>query len=363
MKKIPDFFMALLICVVSRSALADLSVLNDDQLLAKAGDKYQNGELPLGDGRYTLDAPRQGYIYLCHAMRDHGGAQKNGAWIHGNTWNILQKAYVQGQVHWPQAQFSNTVMNNQRVLSGNDLPTNHDTGIFPVQSSDPAFNYDRNPNSIAEQDLRDTLPLNPIYSDSPYCMGGEAGIMLTGVYLFNGFDAGMRDAAAHELQDSCSGHPQVSGQYHYHSLSRCIKDVSERTVIGYALDGFPITGPQMAPGKYLTTDDLDICHGIVSDIIEDGIRKTTYHYVMTQDFPYSVSCFRAKPIRTGPSSGGAPHMHRETHRKSADGPPPEALQACANAGEAERCSFVSPRGVMNGKCNSPPGMPLACQPD
>jgi hypothetical protein len=54
-------------------------------------------------------------------------------------------------------------------------------------------------------------------------MGGEAGIMLTGVPLLNGFDAGMRDAAAHEVQDTCSGHPQREGQYHYHSLSPCIK--------------------------------------------------------------------------------------------------------------------------------------------
>ena len=124
--------------------------------------------------------------------------------------------------------------------------------------------------------------------------------MLTGVPLFNGFDAKMRDAAAHEVQDSCNGHPQKSGQYHYHSLSACIKDVSEKTVIGYALDGYPITGPMVAPGRYLTTANLDECHGITSEIIEDGAKKITYHYVMTQDFPYSVSCFRGTPTRMGP---------------------------------------------------------------
>jgi len=46
----------------------------------------------------------------------------------------------------------------------------------------------------------------------------------------------------------------------------------------------------------LTTDDLDECHGITSQILLDGKLTTSYHYVMTQDFPYSVSCFRGKAI-------------------------------------------------------------------
>jgi hypothetical protein len=121
--------------------------------------------------------------------------------------------------------------------------------------------------------------------------------MLTGVALFNGFDAGGRDAGAWEIQDSCDGHPQSDGIYHYHTLSSCIKDTSVHTVIGYALDGFPITGPQVAPGNILTTADLDECHGITSQITLNGKTITTYHYVMTQDFPYSVSCYRGTPIQ------------------------------------------------------------------
>jgi hypothetical protein len=128
-------------------------------------------------------------------------------------------------------------------------------------------------------------------------MGGEVGVMLTGVAIFNGFDAGGRDAGAWEVQDSCGGHPQKSGEYHYHTLSSCIKDISVKTVIGYALDGFPITGPTVAPNNILTTADLDECHGITSSYMVDGKTVTGYHYVMTQDFPYSVSCFRAQAIK------------------------------------------------------------------
>ena len=128
-------------------------------------------------------------------------------------------------------------------------------------------------------------------------MGGEVGVMTTGVALFDGFDAGGRDAGAWEIQDSCSGHPQNKGEYHYHTLSSCIKDTSVHTVIGYALDGFPITGPMVGSNNILTTSDLDECHGITSQINLDSKSVTMYHYVMTQDFPYSASCFRSTPIK------------------------------------------------------------------
>lgn len=354
----------LLLMLNCMSAHAQQQAYSDTDLLAIAGNKYANGELPLGDGHYTLNAPRKGYIYLCHPMQEgHGGAGNEGPWIHGNTWNILQKTPVHGSIAWSDAQFSNTVVGDQRLLSGNDLPVTHTTGQFPVSPADPAYTYDRNPNSIAAQALHDTLPLNPAYSDTPYCMGGEAGVMLTGVYLFNGFDAGMRDAAAHELQDSCSGHPQVSGQYHYHSLSACIKDVSVKTVIGYALDGFPITGPMVAAGKYLTTDDLDVCHGLTSEITQDGVKKTTYHYVMTQDFPYSVSCFRGKPTRTGLSDGGPQHQHQQRESGPRRMPPPEAVDACNGLAQGASCSFVTPRGdSIQGSCDVPTGSGFACRP-
>ncbi|HEU5047324.1 MAG TPA: YHYH protein [Rickettsiales bacterium] len=343
--------------------------LSDRELEAMAGSKYVSGELPLGDGHYVTDVPRKGYIYLCHPMRGGGGgAQHVGSWIHGKSWNFNQKIAVQGRMMWREAQFSDTLKDSLRVLTGNGLPIGATTGIFPVQPADPAYAYDRNPNHIQQQSLQDTLPVNPTYSDTPYCMGGEAGIMLNGVPLFNGFDAGMRDAAAHEIQDSCNGHPQRSGQYHYHSLSSCIRDVSEQRVIGFALDGFPITGPEVSPGKYLTTDDLDECHGITSEIVLDGKRTMTYHYVMTMDFPYSVSCFRGKPSRTGPADSGRTEESRPPQREGQEHghmPPPEAVQACNGKTQGAECGFISPRrDKIAGRCDTPPGSGVpACIPD
>jgi len=263
------------------------------------GDKYKNGLLPVGDNKYATDGAKKGYIYMCSANfvpASQAGAQTRGPWFTNNNtqWDLTKKVAVKGAVSW-QPNITVKIENGKRVVTTNDLPDHH-TGSFPVASSDPAYAYDRNPNSIQTQSLTYSLAAKPLYGQ-PQCMGGEVGVMLSGAALFNGFDAGGRDAGAWEIQDLCDGHPQSHGEYHYHTLSRCVKDTSVSTVIGYALDGFPITGPKVGEGNYLTTDDLDECHGIVSLIILDGKEVTTYHYVMTQDFPYSASCFRATAIQ------------------------------------------------------------------
>jgi hypothetical protein len=278
---------------------ADAVVLDPD---ASYGDRYADGILPVGDEKWTLTDPSVGTIFLCRdtfVADGQAGAQNRGPWfVDGDTsFDIDLKAAIQGSVTW-SPRLSVTVDGAQRVIATNDLPE-HPTGEFPVAHDDPARVYDANPNSISEQSLEYRLTVSPEYGE-PQCMGGEVGVMLTGVALFNGFDAGGRDAGAWEVQDTCDGHPQNRGVYHYHSLSSCISEVGVDTVIGWALDGFPITGPTVSAGNVLTTADLDECHGLISDVLVDGEVVTTYHYVMTQDFPYSVSCFRATPMRQGP---------------------------------------------------------------
>ena len=273
------------------------------------GNKYANGLLPVGDGKYVSDVAKAGYVYTCSGYASNlktaqGGAGSRGPWFSSDNtqYDINKKLHVQGSVTW-QGNLADKLAGTTRTITTNDLP-NHATGTFPISASDPAYAYDRNPNTITSQSLSYALSSGPSYGDSK-CMGGEAGVMLTGVALFNAFDAGGRDAGAWEIQDSCGGHPQKSGEYHYHTLSSCIKDTNVKTVIGFALDGFPITGPQVGANNILTTADLDECHGLTSQIVLDGKTVTSYHYVMTQDFPYSVSCFRATPVQPPNQPAGA----------------------------------------------------------
>jgi hypothetical protein len=264
------------------------------------GDKYAGGVLPVGDNMYTTDGPKQGYVYACtgyanNMKNSQGGAGRRGPWFIGTTqYDLNKKLHVQGSVTW-QAQFSNKVSGATRTIITNDLP-DHKTGVFPISPTDPAYAYDRNPNAIKGQTFTYSLNAEPAYGD-PSCIGGQVGVMLTGVALFSGFDAAGRDAGAWEIQDSCDGHPQKDGVYHYHTLSSCITNTDVKTVIGFALDGFPITGPKITANNILTSGDLDECHGITSQIVLDGKTVTMYHYVMTQDFPYSVACYRGTPIQ------------------------------------------------------------------
>ncbi len=304
-------------------------VLNTSQ---NYGNKYANGLLPVGDGRYNASKATKGFVYTCSgytqnltASNGQGGAGTRGPWFTNNNtqYDSTKKAHVQGNVMW-QASFTNTVSGSTRTIATNDLPA-HPTGIFPIAQADPAYAYDRNPNSIASQTLTYALNAQPQYGQ-PNCMGGEVGVMLTGVALFNAFDAGGRDAGAWEVQDSCDGHPQKDGEYHYHTLSSCIKDTSVQTVIGFALDGFPITGPKVAANSILTTDDLDECHGLTSQILLDGKPVTMYHYVMTQDFPYSVSCFRSTASAPPGQQSGQQSGQQATPQSSQQAAQPSSQQ-------------------------------------
>jgi len=270
-------------------------------------------KLPLGDNKYTTDGPKKGYVYACQSNFNGGGAFAIGPWINNGagTWDLSAKASVDGNIAWPNASWSVNNSGQTRSFSGNGLPISHNTGVFPISSADDAYQYDRNPNSIKTQSLGFSVPTNPTALGTPECVGGEVGILLTGVPIYNAFDAGGRDAVARELQDSCDGHPQAGGQYHYHGYSDCLEDNAGENahseLLGYAFDGYGIYGLKGEDGIELSSNDLDECHGHSHKITWDGKDIEMYHYHLTLDFPYSVSCFRAKKQVTKPlSSDGEP---------------------------------------------------------
>ena len=163
--------------------------------------------IPLGDG-YVATTPKVGYIDSCTtSFGGQGGAQAVGPWINttAKTWDNTTKIAVNGAVSWPTASYTNKVVGTKRVITFNDLPINHTTGTFPVGSSDPAANYDRNPNSIAAHSTSWTVPGVPAARATPACLPmGAIGVLTDGVYLFNGLDGEGRDAAAHEVLDACA---------------------------------------------------------------------------------------------------------------------------------------------------------------
>ena len=215
-----------------------------------------------------------------------------------------------------------------RLFVGNGLPTTP-MGTYPVQSNDPAYSYytalpgGTNPAGtsvatgkpeyvnaaaigISPYPLISSVPLNPVKSGFYTINSLIVGITLTGaawhVEKANDSSGNYYNPLNALPNDKCYGHP-YNQQYHYHSYSwKCFDQGTsgkQSPVYGFALDGFPITGPRGPDGKEWTNADLDICHGRDSVLdIPDGkggfTRKLTYHYVLNREYPHSVGCFRGK---------------------------------------------------------------------
>ncbi|MFN8462757.1 MAG: YHYH protein [Anaerolineales bacterium] len=181
--------------------------------------------------------------------------------------------------------------------------------------------------------------------------------------IFNAFDAAGRDAGAHEVQDSCDGHPQQSGFYHYHNLSDCFQDTAtgHSALMGYAFDGFGIFGYYGEDGSELTNADLDECHGHTHVIEWDG-QVEMYHYHATHEFPYTVGCFKGTPTVRALSAGEGQNGQNQPGGQQGGGqggPPQEAINACAGLSQGAACSV----GPTNGTCQTPPNTSqLACVP-
>lgn len=162
---------------------------------------------------------------------------------------------------------------------------NHPTAVFPNSG---------NPNSIRVQKFTFRLPLVPKLADKITRLPmGPVGTALNGVVFFNPFEMeGMNAVEGYSevWLDSCCGHPQQTGVYHYHKYPTCVKSPfkddgkQHSPVIGFAFDGFPLYGPYESDGVMAKdlekSKALDVCSGHIDDI-------RGYHYHVTPGrFPY-----------------------------------------------------------------------------
>ena len=259
--------------------------------------------IPLGDG-YLATTPKVGYVDSCTtSFPPAGGASVVGPWINtkNKTWSSTAKIHVQGSVKWPSASYKVTVSGTRRIVKTNGLPINHTTGTFPIAASDPAYAYDRNPNSITAQSVTWSLPKTPTKLTKPACTSlGAIGVLNDGVLLFNALDGEGRDAVAHELLDSCDDHPMQSGTLHHHDVPSCILSAAKgrSTLVGYAVDGYGIYVERNAKGQLLTNTDLDACHGRTSKVLWNGKQQVEFHYDATLEYPYTLGCFEGRRVTT-----------------------------------------------------------------
>ena len=147
--------------------------------------------------------------------------------------------------------------------------------------------FNKNPNAISSQMYTFKIPLAPkVASTHAATPLGPIGVALNGVPFFNQY-AGPSQPLTNEIVsfDQYWGHPQQSGQYHYHVEPLYLTTVktSKSALLGFLLDGFPVYGPQENVADVITSS-LDVYHGHshVTTEYPGGI----YHYHITNTDPY-----------------------------------------------------------------------------
>ena len=250
-----------------------------------------------------------------------------------------------------QNEVSITIEHGYRVITANGMP-DHITGRFPNSG---------NPNSIAPQSHRFRIALSPMIA-AQSTLSGPAyfGVAINGVP----FEAGTgefwnRDRQSGWNYEALSGlinlgvdqnnaHVQPTGAYHYHAtptdLAKRLSGTGKGMVlIGWAADGFPIytdyghsdsrdtssplkkmrssyrlkggTRPGGPGGVYdgrFTADyeyvngsgDLDECNGRFG--LTPEFPYGTYHYYVTDEFPYISRQWKGKPDQSFMKQGAGP---------------------------------------------------------
>lgn len=148
-----------------------------------------------------------------------------------------------------------------------------------------------NPNLIVSQTLTLRVPASPAFasatSDTPL---GPIGMAVNGVPLFNQYAAGRSPLGAEIISfDRYNGHPQNTGQYHYHLEPLWLTSTrGASSLIGVLLDGFPVYGPQETTGALPT--GLDSCNGHTHATAD--VPAGIYHYHVTTAVPYISGCYK-----------------------------------------------------------------------
>ncbi len=290
--------------------------------------------------------------FVAMALAQSGPPEPKGSSGRGGPGEQKGKQYAapagDGQSPAP-SQVSITVEGGFRVIRANGLP-DHAPGQFPNRG---------NPNGLAAQNYTFRMPLQPKENTTFTRLAMHPfGVALNGVV----FDPGaaewwQMDPRSGWTLDPISGsqklgidrhnaHVQPSGVYHYHALPTGL--VEKRTggkekvaQVGWAADGFPIYGPWdysdakntnsavkrmkssyrlregtrpggpggKFDGSYVEdfqfvrgAGDLDEANGRFG--VTPEFPQGTYHYVLTDDFPFIPRQFKGVPdssfFRHGP---------------------------------------------------------------
>lgn len=147
------------------------------------------------------------------------------------------------------------------------------------------------------------LPMTPKMADQPTELGTVAkiGLALDGVPIFADAPSVLKTGHMPAL-DTCGGHIDPGGWYHWHTTPTDINSVYEQKKVAakcalkqspsaqfaYAFDGYAMYGTTEMDGK--VPIDLDTCNGHIGATARSP--KGEYHYHATRNFPNLPGCLK-----------------------------------------------------------------------
>jgi hypothetical protein len=170
----------------------------------------------------------------------------------------------------------------------------------------------KTPNGLKSQSYTWNITTKPKIAAQPTSIKttmGTIAFTVTGIPVFGPMEGpvptqeAFGDPVFNNLLDTCGGHTGYNADYHYHTIYSVSDCSLQETIVGYALDGFPIysnpsyklkssyekTGnPKTNSWDAYTykagSGSLDECNGQKQS---DG----SYRYYVTQSFPYVIGCY------------------------------------------------------------------------
>ncbi|RUS59232.1 YHYH protein [Pseudorhodobacter sp. E13] len=156
--------------------------------------------------------------------------------------------------------------------------------------------------TAADMSIRALIPITPVMAASPTPLGtvAKVGMALDGVPIFADAPS-VLDTGHMPALDTCGGHVDPGGWYHWHATSTDINTVfsaedvdatcahvlqDETAQFGYAFDGFAMFGS--VEGDSAAPVGLDACGGHVGPL-PDGSGEA-YHYHSSDSFPNLPTC-------------------------------------------------------------------------
>lgn len=185
------------------------------------------------------------------------------------------------------------------------------------------------PNGLSEQNYRWSIPLDPVWLDTPTDLAllGTVGVTINGLPIFGPNEAERPDPYGdpvyNGLMDDCLGHTGPGGTYHYHAIVvACLTAATPANqpdpVIGYSFDGYPIYGPKGCLDEACTEvvefesgwvqtgdpttyawDNHEYQGGSENNVLDECNGRFgpdgTYRYHATSTFPYILGCHHGEP--------------------------------------------------------------------